>query len=81
MPQAHYLGLAIPDPDLAFDEATGHWSYGALDWDEFKRVIAGDGPCNAERMQARRKAHDDGAWVREAAAAFSSKHEKSQAAA
>ena len=80
VPQAHYLGLTIPDPDLAFDEATGHWKYGALDWDEFKRVIAGNGPCNAERMEVRRAAHDDGAWVREAAAAFSSK-QKSQAAA
>jgi ring-1,2-phenylacetyl-CoA epoxidase subunit PaaA len=80
VPQAHYLGLTIPDPELAFDEATGHWKYGALDWDEFKRVISGDGPCNAERMQVRRAAHEDGAWVREAAAVYSSK-QKSQAAA
>ena len=80
VPQAHYLGLSVPDPELKFDEATGHWDYGALDWDEFKRVIAGDGPCNAERMQVRRAAHDDGAWVREAAAAYSSK-QKIQAAA
>ena len=71
VPQAHYLGLTPPDPDLRFED--GHWRYGAIDWDEFRRVIAGDGPCNAERLAARRKAHEDGAWVREAAAAYAAK--------
>ena len=47
VPQAQYLGLTIPDPDLRFDEASGHWEHGAIDWDEFQRVLAGDGPCNA----------------------------------
>ena len=71
VPQAHYLGLTPPDPELRFED--GHWRYGPIDWDEFRRVIAGDGPCNAERLAARRKAHEDGAWVREAAAAYADK--------
>ena len=73
VPQAHYLGLTIPDADIAFDEASGHWTFGTIDWSEFKRVLSGQGPCNRERLAARRKAHDDGAWVREAAAAFAAK--------
>ncbi len=67
VPQGHYLGLTFPDPLLRFDESTGHWRFGAIDWDEFKRVLAGYGPCNRERMAARRTAHAEGAWVREAA--------------
>lgn len=74
VPQAHYLGLTIPDPDLRFNETTGHWEFGAIDWDEFARVIAGHGPCNRDRMAARRKAEADGTWVREAAAAYAAKH-------
>ncbi|MCX7630388.1 MAG: 1,2-phenylacetyl-CoA epoxidase subunit A [Geminicoccaceae bacterium] len=73
VPQAHYLGLTIPDPELRYDEATGHWRYGPIDWDEFKRVIAGFGPCNRERLAARRKAHEEGRWVREAAIAHAEK--------
>lgn len=73
VPQGHFLGLTFPDPELRFDEASGHWRFGAIDWDEFKRVLAGDGPCNRERMEARRKAHADGAWVREAALAHAAK--------
>jgi ring-1,2-phenylacetyl-CoA epoxidase subunit PaaA len=73
VPQGHYLGLTFPDPELSLDEETGHWRYGAIDWDEFKQVLAGNGPCNRERLAARRKAHEDGAWVREAAAAFAEK--------
>ena len=80
VPQAHFLGLAVPDPDLRFNDDTGHWQYGAIDWDEFRRVIAGNGPCNADRMAVRRKAHDDGAWVREAALAHAEKS-RSRAAA
>jgi ring-1,2-phenylacetyl-CoA epoxidase subunit PaaA len=71
VPQGLHLGLTFPDPDLHF--ADGHWVYGEIDWDEFRRVLAGDGPCNRERLAARRKAHDDGAWVREAAAAWAAK--------
>ena len=71
--QAHAVGLTIPDPDLRFDEATGNWVFGQIDWDEFYRVVGGDGPCNRERLAARRKAHEDGAWVRAAAEAYAAK--------
>jgi ring-1,2-phenylacetyl-CoA epoxidase subunit PaaA len=81
VPQGHYLGLVFPDPDLGYDEASGHWRYGAIDWEEFKRVIAGHGPCNAQRMAHRRQAHADGAWVREAAAAHAAKKAARAAAA
>jgi len=80
VPQAHYLGLSIPDPQLEFDEASGQWRFGEIDWDEFKRVIAGNGPCNRERMRARRKAHEEGAWVREAALAHAEKRRRREAA-
>ncbi|WP_375458141.1 1,2-phenylacetyl-CoA epoxidase subunit PaaA [uncultured Enterovirga sp.] len=70
VPQAAYLGLTMPDPELQLDEETGSYRYGAIDWSELKRVIAGDGPCNRERLAARRKAHREGEWVREAAAAY-----------
>ena len=73
VPQGHFLGLTFPDPELCFDEVTGHWNHGPIDWSEFNRVVAGEGPCNKERLAARRKAHADGAWVREAAAAFAAK--------
>ena len=73
VPQAHYLGLDIPDPDLAFNEATGNWDFGEIDWDEFWRVVKGHGPCNRERIKARRKAHEDGQWVRDAALAHAEK--------
>ena len=73
VPQGHFLGLTFPDPDLRFDETDGHWRFGAIDWDEFRRVLAGDGPCNRERLEARRKAHEDGIWVREAALAYAAK--------
>jgi ring-1,2-phenylacetyl-CoA epoxidase subunit PaaA len=52
---------------------SGDWEYSAIDWDEFKQVLAGNGPCNRDRLAARRKAHDEGAWVREAAAAYAEK--------
>ncbi len=71
--QGHHLGLSFPDPELRFDEASGHWSFGAIDWSEFKQVVAGNGPCNRQRLQQRRKAHEEGAWVREAAVAFAEK--------
>ena len=69
VPQADLLGLQIPDPELKWSAETGHYEHGPIDWDEFKRVVAGHGPCNKERLDARRKAWDDGAWVREAARA------------
>ena len=73
IPQGQFLGLTFPDPALAFDEASGHWRFGEIDWSEFKRVLAGDGPCNRERLRDRRAAHEEGAWVREAASAFAKK--------
>jgi ring-1,2-phenylacetyl-CoA epoxidase subunit PaaA len=72
VPQAQYLGLTIPDPGMVQD-ADGHWRYSEIDWTEFKQVLAGNGPCNRDRMAARRKAHDEGAWVREAAASYAAK--------
>ncbi|MGG5809390.1 1,2-phenylacetyl-CoA epoxidase subunit PaaA [Falsiroseomonas sp. CW058] len=73
VPQGHHLGLAFPDPELRFDEATGHWRHGPIDWAEFRRILAGDGPCNRERLEARRRAHAEGAWVRDAALAHAAK--------
>ena len=73
VPQARYLGLAIPDPDLALDGPSGHWRTGAIDWDEFRAVLAGDGPCNRQRLQQRREAHEAGLWVRLAALAYAEK--------
>jgi len=74
VPQADYLGLAIPDPDLKWNEETGHYSFGEIDWTEFYNVIKGHGPCNTQRLRARRQAQADGAWVREAAMAYAQKH-------
>jgi len=74
VPQGLYLGLTFPDPELRFDEASGHWVFGAIDWEEFRRVVAGGGRCNRDRLEARRLAHEDGAWVRQAALAFATKH-------
>ena len=74
VPQAEFLGLTIPDPALRWDEASQHYLTGPIDWSEFKAVLQGNGPCNQERMQARRKAHEEGRWVREAAAAHAAKH-------
>lgn len=73
VPQAELLGLTVPDPDLKWNEETEHYDFGPINWDEFWRVVKGDGPCNAERLEARRKAHEDGAWVREAALAYAQK--------
>lgn len=73
VPQAIAIGISLPDPDLRFNEATGNWEFGEIDWTEFFQVIGGEGPCNRERLAARRQAHEDGAWVREAAAAHVAK--------
>lgn len=71
--QADILGLTIPDPDLKWNEETGHYDFGEPDWDEFFDVINGNGPCNKLRVDSRRKAHEDGQWVRDAAVAFADK--------
>jgi ring-1,2-phenylacetyl-CoA epoxidase subunit PaaA len=73
VPQAEALGVTLPDPDLRFNDETGHYDYGELDWHEFHEVLAGRGPCNGQRLAHRRQAFEDGAWVREAAAAYARK--------
>ena len=73
VPQAQAMGLTLPDPELHFDKSTGNWRFGEIDWAEFWRVVGGDGPCNRERLQARRAAHDDGLWVRQALAAYAAR--------
>jgi len=79
VPQADFLGLKVPDTALAWDEATQHFRFGAIDWREFEQVLAGHGPCNRERLEARRGAHDEGRWVRDAAAAWAAKQEAAAA--
>ena len=80
VPQGHYLGLTFPDPDLRLDEKSGHWRFGEIDWSEFKRVLAGDGPCNRQRMRVKTQGHANGAWVREAALAHARKRTERAAA-
>jgi ring-1,2-phenylacetyl-CoA epoxidase subunit PaaA len=73
VPQAELLGLSIPDPQLRWNAQRGHYDIGVIDWNEFFRVVGGDGPCNRERLATRVKAHEEGAWVREAALAYAAK--------
>jgi ring-1,2-phenylacetyl-CoA epoxidase subunit PaaA len=73
VPQAQAIGLTLPDPALRLNEETGDWEFGPIDWEEFYQVIGGNGPCNRERLEARRRAHDEGAWVRAAAEAYARK--------
>ncbi|PDT79193.1 1,2-phenylacetyl-CoA epoxidase subunit PaaA [Bradyrhizobium sp. C9] len=79
VPQAEFLGLTIPDPGMKQNE-NGNWVHSPIDWDEFKQVLAGNGPCNRDRLAARRKAHEEGAWVREAAMAYAEKRKSRQLA-
>jgi ring-1,2-phenylacetyl-CoA epoxidase subunit PaaA len=81
VPQADYLGLKVPDPDLHFDDESGHYRFGEIDWEEFFEVLKGNGPCNRERIEARRRAHEEGRWVREAARAYALKQKQRAAAA
>ncbi|MEV7428727.1 1,2-phenylacetyl-CoA epoxidase subunit PaaA [Nocardioides sp. NPDC092400] len=73
VPQAEALGLTLPDPELRWDAERGHWDFGTPDFSELAEVVAGRGPCNAQRLAHRVRAHEDGAWVREAAAAHAAK--------
>jgi ring-1,2-phenylacetyl-CoA epoxidase subunit PaaA len=73
VPQAELIGLKVPDSDLKWNEEKGHYDFGPIDWDEFWQVVNGHGPCNKERLAARNKAWDEGAWIREAANAYASK--------
>jgi ring-1,2-phenylacetyl-CoA epoxidase subunit PaaA len=80
VPQVEFLGLQVPDSDLNWNEARGHYDFGPIDWEEFFQVVGGNGPCNKERLAARQKAHDDGMWVREAALAHAKKRAAASAA-
>lgn len=71
--QAHAIGLAVPDPDLVWNEQREHYEFGAIDWEEFQRVVSGNGPCNRQRLAHHVSAHKEGAWVREAMAAYEAK--------
>lgn len=71
--EAEAIGVNLPDPELEYNKETGHWEFGEIPWDEFWSVIKGDGPMNRERMKARRKAYEDGEWVREAAMEYARK--------
>lgn len=81
VPQAESLGLTLPDPDLKWNEERGHHDFGAIDWTEFWEVLKGNGPCNEERIGQRRAAHEEGAWVRDAAAAYAEKQAAGTSAA
>lgn len=77
-PQADFLGISIPDDKLSWNENKGHYDFGEPKWEEFYDVIRGNGPCNSERLRARRKAYDEGRWVREAALAYADKKSNSE---
>jgi ring-1,2-phenylacetyl-CoA epoxidase subunit PaaA len=80
VPQAQAVNLTLPDPKLKYNDDTENWDFGEINWDEFWAVVKGDGPCNRERLAARNKAHEEGAWVREAASAYASKRRAGAAA-
>jgi len=71
--QIKLLGMTLPDPDLKWNEEKKHYDSGEINWDEFWAVVKGNGPCNKQRLAARNKAHEEGAWVREAAMAYAAK--------
>jgi len=80
VPQAEFLGLTVPDPDLKWNEERGHYDFGPIDWEEFWQVVKGKGKMNRARLKARREAHENGTWVREAAAAYAEKQRQRRAA-
>ncbi|WP_414635736.1 1,2-phenylacetyl-CoA epoxidase subunit PaaA [Actinophytocola sp.] len=81
VPQAEKLGVTLPDPEIAWNPERGHYDFGEIDWDEFWQVVGGHGPCNAQRIAHRKAAHDTGAWVREAAAAYAARQSTSEGVA
>jgi ring-1,2-phenylacetyl-CoA epoxidase subunit PaaA len=81
VPQAEALGLTLPDPNLRFNEERGHYDFSPIDWSEFWAVVGGDGPCNRHRIEHRRRAHEDGRWVRDAAAAYATRRAAPEAVA
>ena len=81
VPQADYLGLTLPDPDLVWNDEKGGYDFGEIDWDEFWAVVKGNGPMNQDRIAARKSAWEEGAWVREAALAHAAKRRARKMAA
>lgn len=81
VPQAHFLGLTVPDDNLKFNKDTGHYEFSEPDWNEFMDVISGNGPCNTDRLEARKKAWNDGRWVREGMMAHAEKKQQCKIAA
>ncbi|HEX5857463.1 MAG TPA: Phenylacetic acid catabolic protein, partial [Microbacterium sp.] len=81
VPQAEALGITLPDPELRLDDEGNVAAMGPIDWSEFEAVLKGNGPCNTQRIQHRRQAHEDGAWVREAAAAYAERMSRTEVAA
>ena len=79
--QADVIGLNIPDPSLSWNDERGHYDFGEIDWDEFNRVVAGDGLCNRQRLQYHIDAHEEGAWVREALMVYEKKQRSRENAA
>jgi ring-1,2-phenylacetyl-CoA epoxidase subunit PaaA len=73
VPQAEFIGLTIPDPDLQWNEASGHYDFGQIQWDGFFQVISGNGPCNRQRLEHHVRAQQEGAWVRAALQAYAEK--------
>ena len=80
VPQSEALGLTLPDPEIRWNEERGHYDFGEIDFTELFEVVKGNGPCNAERMAHKVTAHENGAWVREAAAAYAAKHSRTEVA-
>ena len=78
--QAKVLGMTLPDPELKWNKERKHYDFGEIDWEEFWNVVKGNGPCNKERLEVRRKAWEEGKWVREAAEAYAEKKAKRKAA-
>ncbi len=74
--QVKVLGMTLPDPALKWNEQRGHYDFGEIDWNEFWSVVKGNGPCNKQRLEARKKAWENGAWVREAASAYARKKQE-----
>jgi ring-1,2-phenylacetyl-CoA epoxidase subunit PaaA len=79
VPQAEFIGLKVPDPDLSWNEERGHYDFGDIDWDEFWRVVSGNGPCNRQRLAHHIRAQDDGTWVRAAMHAYTEKQRAGRA--
>ena len=76
VPQAELIGLTVPDPNLRWNEERGHYDFSPINWEEFNEILKGNGPCNRQRIKARVKAHEEGAWVREAALAYAEKRQQ-----